>query len=57
VPLNQPFQPTPLRVDKIGSILRVGISYNANSIEWCGVAERQTVGLLISFYNSHSGTL
>jgi hypothetical protein len=37
-------QPTPLRVDKIGAILRVRISYNVISIHRCGAADGQAVG-------------
>jgi hypothetical protein len=40
---NPPFQPTPLRVDKIGAILRARIGYNAIAIYRCGAAEWQTV--------------
>jgi hypothetical protein len=37
-------QPTPLRVDKIGAILRVRIGENAFSIYRRGAAEWQVVG-------------
>jgi len=39
--------PTPLRVDKIGAILRIGISKNAISIYPCGAGDGQAVGPLL----------
>ena len=43
---NKPLQLTPLRVDKIGAILRVGISKKGFSIYGGGAAEWQAVSPL-----------
>jgi hypothetical protein len=40
---NQPFQPTLLRVDKVGRMLEIGSGSMAISIYWCGAAEWQAV--------------
>jgi len=40
--------PTPLRVDKIGAILRIGISKDAISIYPCGAGDGHPVSCLYS---------
>jgi hypothetical protein len=47
LPPNPPMHPTPLRVDKIGAILGIGISNNVFSIYRCGAGDGQPVGPLL----------
>ena len=43
-PLSPPFQPMPLRIDKIGAILTVRIGYNALAIERCSTVNGNPFG-------------